>query len=69
MDFSKHNLATLHAMVKVVKQAYMSTISKLTREECIFILERLPLPTKDKVEILKKHKPTTKPTDDEDYDF
>ncbi len=68
MDFSKLEIRRLHEMVQVVKRAYFSTVSELSKQECIFILERMPIPTKDKVEVLKKSMPK-KPVDDTDYDF
>lgn len=56
----------LHELVQIVKRAYMSTVQDLTKEECIFILERLPIPTKDKIDILKKSMPIKQ---DNEYDF
>lgn len=56
----------LHELVQIVKRAYMSTVQELTKEECIFILERLPIPTKDKIDILKKSMPIKQ---DNEYDF
>ncbi len=67
MDYNKLELRRLHEMVQIVKRAYMSTVQDLTKEECIFILERLPIPTKDKIDILKKT--IIKKPIDEDYDF
>ncbi len=68
MDYSKLELRRLHEMVQIVKRSYMSTVSDLTKEQCIFILERLPIPTKDKVDILKKTIPK-KETKEDEYDF
>lgn len=68
MDYTKLSSKQLHDMVQIVKRAYMSTISRLTREECIFILERLPIPTKDQIVVLKKTMPKKDSKDDE-YDF
>lgn len=56
----------LHELVQIVKRAYMSTVQELTKEECIFILERLPIPTKDTIDILKK---TMNNKQDNEYDF
>lgn len=67
MDYNKLGIRQLHELVQIVKRAYLSTVQDLTKEECIFILERLPIPTKDKIDILKKTMPK-KPIDDE-YDF
>ena len=67
MDYNKLDLHRLHEMVQIVKRSYMSTVQRLTKDQCIFILERLPIPTKDKIDILKKNMPK-KPVDDE-YDF
>jgi hypothetical protein len=68
MDYSKIGIRQLHEMVQIVKRSYMSTVNALTREQCIFILDRLPIPTKDKVDILKKTIPKKDSKDDE-YDF
>jgi hypothetical protein len=67
MDYKKMEIKRLHELVQIVKRAYMSTVQELTKEECIFILERLPIPTKDTIQVLKKSMPK-KPTD-EDYEF
>jgi hypothetical protein len=68
MDYNKLEIRRLHEMVQLVKRCYFSTVSELTKEQCIFILERLPIPTKDKVEVLKKSIPK-KDSKDDDYDF
>lgn len=66
MDYKKMEIRKLHELVQIVKRAYMSTVQELTKEECIFILERLPIPTKDKIDILKKSMPIKQ---DNEYDF
>lgn len=66
MDYKKMDIRKLHELVKIVKRAYMSTIQELTKDECIFILERLPIPTKDKIDIIKKSMPIKQ---DNEYDF
>lgn len=66
MDFNKLELRKLHELVQIVKRAYMSTVQDLTKEQCIFILERLPIPTKDKIDILKRSMPIKQ---DNEYDF
>jgi hypothetical protein len=65
MDYNKLELQKLKALVKTIKKIYFSNISSLTKEECIKICEKFPIPAKNQIEILKKAPDSS----DSEYDF
>ena len=68
MDYSKLKLRNLHNLVHIIKRTYFNDVNKLTKEQCIEILNKFEIPTKDVITVIKKSIPD-KTKKDDDYDF
>ena len=58
----------LHNLVHIVKRSYFNDVNKLSKEQCIEILQKFVIPTKDVITVIKSRLDKTKKEDDE-YDF
>jgi hypothetical protein len=68
MDYSKMHLRKLHNLVHLVKRLYLHDINSMNKEQCIEILNKFEIPTKDVITVIKKSIPD-KTKKDDDYDF
>lgn len=59
----------LHNLVQIIKRTYFDTVSKLTKEQCIDILKKFDIPTKDIISVIKKTTVDKTKRIDDEYDF
>ena len=69
MDYNKLDIHQLKRLVKVIKQLYFSNVKALSKEECIKICEKFPIPAKNQIEVLKKSPDSSSDSSESEYDF
>jgi hypothetical protein len=68
MDYETMKIRDLHNLVHIVKRSYFNDVNKLSKEQCIEILQKFVIPTKDVITVIKSRLDKTK-KEDTDYDF
>ena len=69
MDYETMKIRELHNLVHIVKRTYFDNVNKLSKEQCIEILKKFEIPTKDVITVIKKTTIDKTKKIDEEYDF